>query len=191
MFYRLVTTFALTTMISANALALPFVDMGIKLGHGSISLSHSDSAVQKRLDETETPLFTIGAVARMQVLMVQIEANALYWSESGEGDSSYKALSLPIIARLDFAPIPMLKLAAGTGLEFQFPLAAEDAEGNDVKDSFRQGMFLPLSVTADLTVPAIGTLGVEVRYGYELSTRLEEDGGISTDYFLLLGTYLF
>ena len=170
---RIIATIALVTMLAGSASALPFVDMGIKLGYGNVSLSDEDDELQKILDEIDVDLFAAGVAARIQVLMVQVEANALYWSESWDTDASYTALSLPIIARLDFAPIPMLKLAAGTGLEFQFPLAAENAQGADAMDSLQSSMYLPLSASADLTLPAIGTIGLEARYGYELRSRIK------------------
>ncbi|MGC6419043.1 MAG: hypothetical protein ACON3Z_18095 [Bradymonadia bacterium] len=188
---RIIATIALVTMLAGSASALPFVDMGIKLGYGNLSPSHDDSDVQKALDEVDVGLFAAGVAARIQVLMVQVEANALYWSESYDSEASYSALSLPIIARLDFAPIPLLKLAAGTGLEFQFPLAAKGPSGDDAMDQLQSSTYLPLSASADLTLPALGTIGLEARYGYELSSRLKDDQGVSNNYFMFMGTFLF
>ena len=191
MIKKAILTVATTLLISSSAMALPFIDMGIKLGMGDMQYTHDDSTEQKALDEADSSLFALGVAARFQLAIIQLEANALYWSETGEGDSSYKALSLPVIARLDFAPVPLLKLAAGTGLEFQFPLAATGPDDSDIKDSVQQSLYLPLSVSADFTLPAIGTLGVEARYGYELTSKLKEDNGIGGNYFLFMGTFLF
>ena len=49
------------------------------------------------LDEADVGLFAAGVAARIQV-PGQVEANALYWSESYR-DDTLPALSLPIIAR--------------------------------------------------------------------------------------------
>ena len=191
MFKKVLMTVATTLFITSSAMALPFVDMGIKLGMGDMQYSNDDSSIQRQLDDADNSLFAMGVAARFQLAMIQLEANALYWSETGAGDSSYKALSVPVIGRIDFAPIPLLKLAAGTGLEFQFPLAATGPADNDIKDSFQQSLYLPLSVAADFTLPAIGTLGVEARYGYELTSKFKTDGGTSGNYFLFFGTFLF
>ena len=47
-------------------------------------------------------------------------------------------------------------------------------------DQLQSSMYLPLSASADLSLPALGTIGVEARYGYELRSRLKDDLGFST-----------
>ncbi len=184
----------LALLFAPAAHALPFIDMGAKVGMGKTLYKTDDSESQKAFDDLEeNKILALGVVARFQVAVVQLEANALYWGETIDSKATYDALSLPLMARFDFAPIPLLKLAAGTGLEFRFPLAATDSLGDDALDSYQKNTYVPLSLSADLSIPVVGiTAGVEARYGYELGSRVKDSPiAVSSDYFLLLGTFLF
>ena len=183
----------LSLLLAPAAHALPFIDMGAKVGMGKTLYSTDNDMLQKSLDDLENKVLALGVAARIQVAVIQLEANALYWGETIDGKATYDALSLPLIARFDFAPVPLLKLAAGTGLEFRFPLSATDTSGEDSLKTFQKNTYVPLSLSADLSIPVIGiTAGVEARYGYELGSRVKDSPvAIDSSYFLLLATFLF
>ncbi len=142
----------------SNAEALPFVDTGLKIGTG-VDVGGDDNV--------ETNNFAIGAAASFDLVMVQLEINALYLNKtskvtvaglSAESDASFFAV--PIIGRVDISPLPMLKLAVGGGYERRFYMGDGDAPELN---------FLPLSVRGDIKVPLVGSFGIEGRFNMNLT----------------------
>ena len=171
---------ALTFIIfsSGEARALPFVDTGLKIGYGN-------SMPSDELEGLEISNFAIGAAARADIAMLQVEFNVLYFKQTvkyslGGSESSVDAdfMSFPLIARFDFSPIPFLKLAAGLGYEMRVSL--ED----DVEEQLN---YIPLSITGDFKIPVIGSAGVEVRYSY----MLDDPAGGKVNDLMFFGQILF
>ncbi|MBM4290651.1 MAG: hypothetical protein FJ138_03805 [Deltaproteobacteria bacterium] len=116
---------------------------------------------------------TGGVGARFDVLMLQLEAQITYLGATVTGDHKMDAslVSLPLMARFDLSPIPLLKLTAGAGLEQRVLLKQGDAQL--FADS---AQYLPVSVCADLSVPVLGSVGLEARFSYMLSDpRVSEE----------------
>jgi hypothetical protein len=135
----------------SNAEALPFVDTGLKIGTG-IDFG----------GDVETSNFAIGAAASFDLVMVQLEINALYLNkkEKTSKESGASFFAVPIIGRVDISPIPMLKLAVGGGSERRFSMG--DGDGLELN-------FLPLYVRGDIKVPLVGAFGIEGRFNMNLT----------------------
>lgn len=142
--------------------ALPFVDTGLKIGTGTGFATGDNNP----LSEAEISNFAIGLAGSFDLVMVQLEINALYMNRKTENsvagvsvsvDESF--IAIPVIARLDISPIPMIKLAVGGGYERRFYQG--DGESPELN-------YLPLSVRGDVKVPLVGSFGVEGRYNHQL-----------------------
>ena len=149
-----------------NAEALPFLDVGPKVGYGVGVFTGLDSKANQ-----SSELLAGGIAATFDLVMIQLEVDLLYINaktESSldlagveqESSSSSSFFAMPIIGRLDISPVPMFKLALGGGYERRFSL--EDDAGDTELN------YLPLSVRADLKIPLIGTAGIEGRFNYQM-----------------------
>ena len=167
---------AFMTFSGGEVQALPFVDTGLKIGYGN-------SMPSDEIDGLEISNFALGAAARADLAMLQVEFNVLYFKQTvkvdGLGSSDVDSISLPLIVRFDFSPIPVLKLAAGLGYETRISL--EDTDGET------QFNYVPLSITGDFKIPVIGSAGVEVRYSY----MLDDPAGGKVNDLMFFGQVLF
>ena len=170
---------AFMTFSGGEAQALPFVDTGLKIGYGN-------SMPSDEIDGLEISNFALGAAARADLAMLQVEFNVLYFKQTAKyslagSESSVDSdfISLPLIVRFDFSPIPVLKLAAGLGYETRISL--EDTDGET------QFNYVPLSITGDFKIPVIGSAGVEVRYSY----MLDDPAGGKVNDLMFFGQVLF
>ena len=161
----------LSTLLSLShspksAEAIPFLDIGPKLGYGVGLLTGVDENT-----DTSVSLVTGGLAASIDLVMLQLEVDLLYLRATTESSfevlgvettSSFKSsfFSVPIIGRLDISPIPMVKLAVGGGYERRFNL--DDDNGDSELN------YLPLSIRSDLSIPLVGAAGVEARFNYQM-----------------------
>ena len=141
------------------AQALPFVDTGLKIGTGMGFATGNNN-------DAEISNLAVGLAGSFDLVMVQLEVNALYINRKTEGSAAGNAASVdesfvavPIIGRFDISPIPMIKLAVGGGYERRFYQG--DGESPELN-------YLPLSVRGDVKVPLVGSFGVEGRFNYQL-----------------------
>ena len=76
-------------LFAPAAHALPFIDMGAKVGMGKTLYKTDNDEFQRSLDDLEdNKILALGVAARFQVAVVQLEANALYWGETIDGDAT-------------------------------------------------------------------------------------------------------
>ena len=160
-----------------NAEALPFVDLGPKVGYGLGVFTGLDDDADLSVD-----LWSLGLAATVDLVMVQLEANLLYLNattntaeipgvtEGNKATSSFFAV--PVIGRVDISPIPMFKLAFGGGYERRFAMG-DDADGAELN-------YLPLSLRTDIKVPLVGSAGLEGRFNYQLG-----DEDVKTHEFMI------
>lgn len=145
-----------------QAQALPFVDTGLKIGTGTGFATGENNP----LEEADINNFAIGLAGSFDLVLVQLEINALYFNRKTEvssggvktsTDDSF--IAVPIIGRVDISPIPMVKLAVGGGYERRFYQG--DGETPELN-------YLPISARGDIKVPLVGSFGVEGRFNYQL-----------------------
>ncbi len=162
----LTLTFMSALVPTQQAQALPFLDVGPKLGYGVGILSGDNT---EDID-SNTTITAFGVAGSFDVVMLQLEVNVLYLKAAYEQNinilgtkttakSEADFLAIPIIGRFDISPIPMVKLALGGGYERRFYLG--DGDSPELN-------YMPLSVRADLKVPMIGAVGIEGRFNYQL-----------------------
>ena len=139
--------------------ALPFVDTGLKIGTGTGFATGENNP----FEEADISNFAIGLAGSFDLVLVQLEINALYFNrkieDSEEGSTDDSFIAVPIIGRIDISPIPMVKLAVGGGYERRFYQG--DGETPELN-------YLPLSARGDIKVPLVGSFGVEGRFNYQL-----------------------
>ena len=129
----------------------------------------------------EGPDYSVSAYgigATLKVIMVEAEVNLLYHTTTvtdsdSDQTSDFSYLAVPIIARLDISPIPLLSLAIGGGIENRFFLSQSEDGGDDLYES--SVLYMPLSLKAGISIPGVG-LGVtaEARYSHQLGALLKE-----------------
>lgn len=151
----LLTTFS----VQKRAEALPFVDLGAKVGVGTGMITGNNAT------DTEVKLRSFGLAGSLDLVLAQLEVNVLYHTLTmGSESKDTNFLAIPVIGRVDISPIPMFKLAVGGGYERRFYM--EDKDGVDPELNY-----IPLSARADLKVPLIGTFGLETRFNYQLGDK--------------------
>jgi hypothetical protein len=173
------TTLCLTALTPAQqASALPFVDLGPSIGKGF--------GVYMGDGKRDTSYVGGGVAARLDLMIVQVEAQLNYISADVTGDQKTEAsfFSLPVMARLDLSPVPMLKLAVGLGIEHRTLLKQSGA-----KLFADSAQLLPISASADISIPLLGTLGLEARFSPMLSEPAPSVA--RTHDFMLFGHFLF
>ncbi len=183
----------------SSAFALPFLKFGAKVGYGT---SFFD---EKLPSSASVSNFAAGAAAQFSLLMLQIEANVLYqtmeiststevpnitgsltggpMTKTVKSTSDFSTINIPVIARFDFSFIPLLNLSAGTGYEQRVFVSATQKVDNNVSS------YIPFSLMAMVNIPALVSLGAELRYSYQL-TAWNKNGGKADD-FMIFGTLLF
>ena len=162
----LTLTFMSPLVPTQQAQAIPFLDVGPKLGYGVGILSGDNT---ENID-SNTTITAFGMAGSFDLVMLQLEVNVLYLKAAYEQSINILGaktttkdeadfLAIPIIGRFDISPIPMVKLALGGGYERRFYLG--DGDSPELN-------YMPLSVRADLKVPMIGAVGIEGRFNYQL-----------------------
>ena len=159
----LLSCLGLAQLISPQAVqALPLVDTGLKIGTGTGFTTGDNNP----LKEAEISNLAVGLAGSFDLVMVQLEINALYINRKTESSVAGNSVSVdesfiavPVIGRFDISPIPMIKLAVGGGYERRFYQG--DGESPELN-------YFPLSVRGDVKVPLVGSFGVEGRFNYQL-----------------------
>ncbi len=165
-----------------RAAALPFVDIGPVAGTGF--------GIYMGSGTRDTTYIAGGLGARFDLLMIQLEAQVNYLSATVTGgeksDVSFDAsfLSLPVMARFDISPVPMLKLTIGGGFEHRQTLK----QSKDVKLFSDAAEYIPVSLCADFKIPVVGAVGVEGRFSYMLS---EPPAGSDKTHDLMVFAHFF
>ena len=157
-----------------RAEAIPLLDFGPKIGYGSGVFTGSP------LGDPSMNSLAFGVAASLDLVMVQLEADLLYLKNTTEvatGSTDAEYVSVPIIARVDISPIPMVKFAVGGGFERRMYLG--DGESSELN-------YVPISARADLKVPMIGSAGVEGRFNYQMG---DEDDKVH-EFMLFLHVFL-
>lgn len=169
--------FAAIMLSSSTAMALG--SFGIRIGTGT---SFVDGLDDQTPEPTVTP-FAAGLSYTLNLAVAEVEIDALYWSDTSETDlgpigkfeTTGSYFALPIIGRASLPIIPKLfSLSVGAGLEPRFLLSAESDIPDFNTDGFEDMvMYLPISVVGKVSVPMIATVGVEVRYEYQLTESVK------------------
>ncbi|MEE2787668.1 MAG: hypothetical protein VX589_10045 [Myxococcota bacterium] len=169
---RYLSTLVMCGVLLGSSSAFALGTFGIRLGTG---LSFYDGDVTP---EPEVTPFAIGASWLLDLSVVELEIDALYWRDSAEvsamgvtGEQTFNYIATPAIARASFGLIPkLLSISVGGGLEPRFLISADpELVESSTKSTV---MYLPISMIAKLNLAVI-TVGVEVRYEYQLTDRFE------------------
>lgn len=161
-----------------QASALPFVDLGPSFGKG-FGLYMGDG-------KRDTSYVGGGLAARLDLVIVQVEAQLNYLSADVTGDQKTEAsfFSVPVMVRVDLSPVPLLKLAVGLGIEQRTLLKQSGA-----KLFADSAQLLPISASADIKIPVLGSLGLEARFSPMISEPAPS--AARTHDFMLFGHFLF
>ena len=169
--HSLALIFAAIMLSSSSAMALG--SFGIRLGTG---VSFPDEVSP---EPTVTP-FAVGLAYSLNLAVAEVEVNALYWRDSGEYDVGQgqkldlttNRLAIPILGRASLPVIPKLfSISVGAGLEPRFLLSTDPSSYEDEQESMV--LYLPVSVVGKISVPLIGTIGVEARYEHQLNDSVK------------------
>ena len=163
---------------ASPASALPFVDLGPSVGKG-FGIYMGDG-------KRDTSYVGGGLAARLDVLMFQVEVqlNGLLADVTGDKKTEASFFSMPVMARFDISPIPLIKLTVGLGIEQRFLL--KQSGDKLFADS---AQFLPISASADFSIPVIGSIGVEARFSPMLSEPAPSAD--KTHDFMIFGHFFF
>ncbi len=152
-------------LASTSAMALG--QFGVRVGTGA-SFPDGEGA-----DDVDGGVpFAAGAAFRFDLAMLALEADALYWRNTYEvGDEELKEnrLALPVTARLDISPVPILGLEVGAGVEPRFLLDGDKFGGEEQKSAI---WYLPVVLGATIDLQVL-TLNGEIRYERQLSDTAE------------------
>lgn len=185
----LALTLALTSIMSSPAQthAIPFVKKGFTVAYG-VGMADDQEGV-----ESEISYFAGGLSLMLDIPVIKIELNTLYLNRSSDVEFKSAALnmivdpdpitdhyiSIPLIARFNLSPIPLLDLGIGAGYERRFYLGDKD-EG----DESGELNYVPFSLRADIKVPMVVGFGLETRFSYHIADNPVHD-------FMLLGHITF
>ena len=168
---RYLSAIVLCGVLLGSSSAFALGTFGVRLGTG---LSFYDGDLSP---EPEMAPFAIGASWLLDLSVVELEIDALYWRDTttfdvaGAADITTNYIATPAIARVSFGLIPKLfSISVGGGLEPRFLLSADPTEAEDNLKS--TVMYMPISMIGKLNLAVI-TIGVEVRYEYQLTDRAE------------------
>ena len=153
-----------------------FGSFGVRVGTG-LSFVELENDLPSGVDEPEVSPFALGVSYQINLPMVEIEANALWWRNastvgSAEIQSSY--IALPVIARASIPLVPaLLSLNVGGGLEPRFHLTTSsddvDVDDSDIKSMV---MYLPISIGGTINLQLV-SLGLDIRYERQLTDHSE------------------
>ena len=164
---------------ASTAHAIPFLKQGVVIGYG-FGLPEEVEGLEQEISN-----FAIGGSVMLDIPVVKLELNVLYLGQTitnrveselantdaseviGDSDpveSSF--LSIPVIARFNLSPIPLLDFGIGAGYERRFYLG--DGEADELN-------YVPLSARADFKVPFVASLGIEARFSYHLADNPVHD----------------
>ena len=161
-------------LVPLSAQALPGIGFSAGLV-GGFGTGYADFGDLPEPD-VDYSLSAFGLGATLKVIMIEAEVDLLYHTTTITGDNEtndFSYLAIPIIARLDISPIPLLSLAIGGGIENRFFLSQSEEGQDDLYES--SVLYMPLSLKAGLSIPGVG-LGVtaEARYSHQLGALLKE-----------------
>ncbi len=188
--------------LMSAAYAIPFIKVGPKVGYGKLLPLDLPGSI-KSSDETVT---AIGAGAMFSLLMVQLEANVLYASSDFSTSSvissltatevkfknNFSTINVPVIARFNFSPIPLLNLALGAGYEQRVLVSAESAS-KDVSSSMNNtASYLPISLNIGGDIPMLFNVSLELRYSHQLTSWYKDSANKTTyDDFMAFASIYF
>lgn len=175
-------------LTASTSHAIPFLKQGAVVGYG-FGMAEEIEGI-----ESEISNFAVGGSVMLDIPVVKLELNVLYLNQTitsrleneavnaivtgiaGEPDpieSSF--LSIPLIARFNMSPIPLLDFGIGGGYERRFYLG--DGKADELN-------YIPLSARADINLPFVVGLGLEARFSYHLAENPVHD-------FMLFGHLTF
>jgi len=151
--------------------------LGIRIGTGITMVD--DQSNDPGLGEPEVTPFAVGLSYQLSLMVVDVEANALYWQNStkiGPIDAESTYLALPLIARASIPIVPALvSLKVGGGLEPRFHLGSEVAgEEVDADNVESMVMYMPIVVGAQFDLQLL-SFGLDIRYEYQLTDHSSLD----------------
>jgi hypothetical protein len=162
----IVSGMVVTAGLLASTSALALGQFGVRVGTGA-SFPDGEGA-----DDVDAAVpFAIGAAFRFDLAMLALEADALYWRnsyEAGEEDVSENRLALPVTARLDISPVPVLGLEIGAGVEPRFLHDGDDLGGEQKSTVW----YLPVVLGATIDLQVL-TLNGELRYERQLTDTVD------------------
>lgn len=165
---------ALLTVLFSAAPAMALGTFGAKLGVG-LSNSYDGLPDGASIDEDQPSTFIIGAAWKMDVAMIRVEANALYWSDTndaGAKDTKVNSMALPVLAKFDISPLPILKLSFGAGLEPRYLLSTTGIDESDLETMV---MYMPIAIEGAINLQVI-SIGLELRYERQLTSSYKASG---------------
>ena len=164
---KYISALALGAILLGSSSAMALGTFGVRLGTG---LSFYDGDAES---EPEVAPFALGASWLLDLSVVELEIDALYWRDTqtteGAPDLTMSYIATPAIARVSFGLIPKLfSISVGGGLESRFLISSDPGVAEDTLKS--TVIYLPISLIGKLNL-ALLTIGLEVRYEYQVTDR--------------------